>query len=183
MPKQTALGAETLQRDAAALFSFVDSIYAHCHKGDESPVYPESSLRFFGFIRELSDATKAYLNTFAGNAPSTPRLYQAYRQKLETIRSSWLEFHFLIKSTVDADTLSFPYTLVQALTERLNAIPQFKDIRFAIFHFDELNYLEVPVSDIKTTTGRLRGIVPDSPEFPRDLGLIGFPTHNLHRST
>ncbi len=176
MAKQTVLGAETLQRDAAALFSFVDSIYTHCHKeDDESPVYPESSLRFFGFIRELSDATKAYLNAFASNAPSTPRLYQAYRQKLDTIRASWLEFHFLIKSAVDADTLSFPYTLVQALTERLNTIPKFKDIRFAIFHFDELNYLEVPVSAIKTTTGRLRGIVPECPEFPRDLGLIGIP--------
>src|SRR5229473_1588125 len=112
MPKQTALGVETLQRDAAALFSFVDSICLHSYQDSESPAYLKPSVEFFDFIRELADATKAYLNAFPGNAPRDPRLYQDYRQKLETIRSSWFEFHLLIKSAVEADTLNVPYTLV-----------------------------------------------------------------------
>ena len=175
MPKQTALGVETLQRDAAALFSFVDSIFLHCYQDSESAAYLEPSLRFFRFIRDLADATKAYLNAFPANPPRDQRLYQDYRQKLETIRSGWFEFHLLIKSAVDADTLNVPYTLVEALTRRLNSIRRFEKTKFAIFHFDELNYLEIPVSEIKKTTDRLKRIIPDRPSFPADLGLIGIP--------
>jgi hypothetical protein len=169
------LGLETLQRDAAALYSFVDSICAHAYEDRRSAQYLDPSKRFFAYVRELGDGTKAYLNTFAAKAPRDRRLYQDYRQKLETIRSGWFELHELIKPAIDADTLSIPYTLVEALTRRLGQIAGFEKTGFAIFHFDELNYLEMPVSEIKKTTDRLERIIPDPPVFPERVGLIGIP--------
>jgi hypothetical protein len=38
-----------------------------------------------------------------------------------------------------------------------------------------LNYLQMPVSEIKKTTDRLERVVHDPPSFPEDLGLIGIP--------
>jgi len=172
---RTQLGIETLQRDAAALFSFVDSIGLHCYQDSESPTYLAPSVDFFKYVRELGEATKAYLNVFPSQAPGDRRLYQDYRQKLETIRSSWFELHQLIKPAADADTLNIPYTLVEALTRRLNWVQRFETTKFAILHFDELNYFEVPVSDIREATNRLRSIIPDAPAFRENLGLIGIP--------
>src|SRR5216683_4561174 len=175
MSTEMQLGVETLQRDAAALFSFVDSICLHCSGNWDSPAYLEPSIQFFNYIRELGDATKAYLNTFPSKAPKDNRLYQNYRQKLETIRSGWFDLHQLIKPAVDADTLNAPYTLIEALTRRLNRIHGFERTTFAIFHFAELNYLEVPISAIKRTTEGLNRVIPEPPLFPPYLGLIGIP--------
>ena len=102
-------------------------------------------------------------------------MYQGYRQKLEIIRSGWFWFHLFIKPAVDADTLNIPHTLIEALTRRLNLIRKFEETRFAIFHFDELNYLEIPVSGIKETVDRFSRVIPDPPPFPPSLGLIGIP--------
>jgi hypothetical protein len=175
MSTQVQLGVETLERDAAALFSFVDSVCLYCYGDPESPAYLEPSEKFFEYIRQLGDATKAYLNTFPKKKPQDPRLYRHYRQKLETIRAGWFEFHRLIKPAVDADTLHVPYTLVEALTRRLQSISKLEKTTFAIFHIDELNYLEVPVSEIHKTTERLRQVIPDRPDFPQNLGMIGIP--------
>ena len=175
MTNQVQLGAETLERDAAALFSFVDSICSYCYGDPESPAYLEPSEEFFKYIRKLGDATKAYLCTFSKKMPQHPRLYKPYRQKLETIRAGWSELHRLIKPAVDADTLNVPYTLVEALTRRLRDIRELSETKFAIFHIDELNYLEVPVSEIQKTTAGLRQVIPERPDFPANLGMIGIP--------
>jgi hypothetical protein len=90
------LDEQALQRDAGALFSFVDSICRHCHGVAESRVYLKSSKDFFEYINDLGDATKEYLSTFPSKKPNDPRLYQYYRQRLETIRSGWFEFHRLM---------------------------------------------------------------------------------------
>lgn len=175
MPGATPLHIETLQRDAAALFSFVDSVCLHCQEGPEAPAYLSPSTTFFRYIRRLGDATKAFLNAFPGSAPKDQKLYQFYRQKLETIRSGWFEFHQFIKPAVDADTLNVPYALVEALTRRLNRIPEFRKTKFVLFHFHEVNYLQVRVSEIKKTANRLASLIPDSRDFPPDLGMIGIP--------
>jgi hypothetical protein len=153
----------------------VDSICSHSYEDRRAAQYLEPSKKFFEYVRELGDGTKAYLNTFAAKAPRDRRLYQDYRQKLETIRSGWFELHELIKPAIDADTLSIPYTLIEALTRRLNRVKGFEKTNFAIFHFDELNYLEMPVSEIRKTTDRLERIIPDPPLFPEAVGLIGIP--------
>jgi len=174
MPRRAQLGVETLRIDAAALFSFVDSICQFCVDRD-SPAYLEPSKDFFKYIRDLGDATKAYLNVFSEKAPRDPRLYQGYRQKLETIRSAWFEFHQFIKPAIDADTLSMPYSLVEALTGRLNEVKDLDKTRFVLFHLDEVNYLQIRVSEVKRTADRLSIIIPDAQPFPADLGMIGIP--------
>lgn len=169
------LGVETLQRDAAGLFSFVDSVCKPCYGESRSAQYLEPSKEFFSYIRDLGDCTKAYLNQFAASVPSDIRLYYYYRQKLETIRSVWFELHRFVKSAVDADTLSIPYTLVEALTKRLNLLPGFHKTRFAILQFDEPNYLQVRVGELKQTADKLKSVIPDVSPFREDLGLIGIP--------
>jgi hypothetical protein len=140
-----------------------------------SPAYLKPSKKFFEGIRQLGNATKAYLNQFSAKAPKDSRLYQHYRQKLETIRSGWFEFHQFIKPAIDADTLNMPYPLVEALTRRLNGIDGVDKTTFVLFHFHEVNYLQVRVSEIKRTADRLTSIIPDSPPFESDLGMIGIP--------
>jgi hypothetical protein len=174
MPKQVPLGVETLQRDSTALFSFVDSICSNCSHNPEAPAYLGPSLLFFEYIHELGNATKAYLNVFPTKAPRDERLYQEYRQKLQTIRNSWVELHKLIKPVVDADTLHIPYTLIEALTRRLNLVKGFEKTSFAIFHSYQLNYFEVELSGLGKITDRLSAIIPDAPNFPK-IGLIGIP--------
>jgi hypothetical protein len=169
------VGSETLLRDATALFSFVDSICSHCDEEGRSAQYLRPSTDFFAYIHELGDGTKAYLNSFSAKAPRDKRLYQHYRQKLETVRYGWFELHELIKAAIDADTLNIPYPLVDSLSRRFCQIRGFEGTRFAIFHFDELNYLQMPISDLKNITERLENIIPDPPAFPPDLGLIGIP--------
>lgn len=175
MAEQNQLGVEALQRDASALFSFVDSVCAYCSGIYDSPAYLAPSLEFFKYIQELGVATKAYLNIFPAKAPANKLLYHPYRQKLEAIRYGWFDFHRLIKPAVDADTLSIPYTLIEALTKRLNGIAGFEDTAFAIFHFSLLNYLEVPIAQISNITEQLKRVIPDAPGFPPNLGLIGIP--------
>jgi hypothetical protein len=174
MSNRVQLSVETLRADAAALFSFIDSIRQFCVDRD-SPAYLDPSKEFFKYIRGLGDATKAYLNIFSEKAPRDPRLYQGYRQKLETIRSAWFEFHQFIKPAIDADTLSMPYPLVEALTRRLNKIKGLEKTKFVLFHLDEVNYLQIRVSEVKRTADRLATIIPDSDPFPADLGMIGIP--------
>ncbi|HVP54782.1 MAG TPA: hypothetical protein VMU45_07285 [Candidatus Eisenbacteria bacterium] len=175
MPDRTKLGVETLERDASALFSFVDSVCQFSLADSESPAYPEPSKRFFEYIKQLGDATKEYLSGFAAKRPSKPELYQYYRQRLETIRLGWFEFHLHVKAAADADTLNVPYALVEALTTRLRSVSGFDKTTFAIFHIDELNYWEIPSSAIKETTDKFKRYIPQPPRFPANTGMIGIP--------
>jgi hypothetical protein len=169
------LGVETLRNDAAALFSFVDSVCQQCEERLESPAYPQASRDFFSYIANLGRATKRFLNTFSYKAPQDPRLYIFYRGSLEVIRNGWFEFHQFIKPAVDADTLHIPFSLITALTSRFNDIKELKNTKFAVFHFNELNYLQVRVSAVKETADKLAKRIPDAPTFEPNLGMIGIP--------
>jgi hypothetical protein len=44
-----------------------------------------------------------------------------------------------------------------------------------LFHFHEVNYLQVRVSEIRRTANLLARLIPDSKGFPPELGMIGIP--------
>ena len=169
------LGKETLRNDAAALFSFVDSVCEQCDERVDSQAYPEASRDFFKYIHELGKATKAFLNVFPEKKPADVRLYRFHRNKLETIRWGWFQFHEFIKPAVDADTLHIPYSLINALTRRFSEIQGFGDTTFAVFHFNQLNYWQVRITELREAAEKLAGNIPNAPPFPSDHGLIGIP--------
>jgi hypothetical protein len=87
MPNRVQLGVETLRADAAALFSFVDSICQFSVDRD-SPAYLDPSKEFFKYVRDLGDATKAYLNVFSEKAPRDPSSRRFVLRGLSSTNSS-----------------------------------------------------------------------------------------------
>jgi hypothetical protein len=168
-------GREALRHDAASLYHFVDSICAGCDERCEFPAYLDPSLRFFKYVRELGDATKEYLDDFANHAPKDPRLYKVYRDKLYLLSSSWTALHKYIRPAVDADTLNIPSPLIDFLMRRFRSIPGFDTAAFTVFHLQQLNYLQIRASFVRSVAKKLQSLIPGAPEFPPGLGMIGIP--------
>jgi hypothetical protein len=171
--ERMSLHEETLQ-DATSLLHFVDSISLVCDDGELTAAYPQSTTKFFQYIRQLATATRTHLDKFASRIPQDLSQFPDFRRELFSIRSGWMALHSFVQATVDADTLRLPTPMVDGLLSRFRQITGFADTQFAVFHVDDLNYLQVKSSHLRTIGDDLSAIVGAS-EFPKDLGLIGIP--------
>ena len=171
---------EEVRHDAAALHRFIDSIASGCKVAGDYPSYAESSSEFFNYIHSLGEKTKAYLAQFVNGldpqiAVDDPQDFYDRAQIIRTLRLSWFELHKLVKPALDADTLHVPFPLVDALTARLRMIPGFERVRFAVLHTNQLNYFQIGARSVRDFAAEIATIVPDAPEFPKDLGIIAHP--------
>jgi len=166
---------EELRHDCSALFQFIHRITACCQERHGPQAYDKASKEFFEYLRALGDATLRYLDRFADSAPKDSDLYYTYRQELWNLRSNWTILHSFIKPATDADTLQAPTSLLQSLAYRLSTVTGFALVKFAVFHTNDLNYLQLNTNEIRELAQRLVQLFPDGPKFPDHLGLIGFP--------
>jgi hypothetical protein len=163
-----------LRHDSTSLYRFVDDICRSCGRQHGGSAYLASSVEFFNYIQELGTRTKEFLDQFPANIPAkTP--YDSYRQKLNTLRSSWNELHRFVKTAADADTLNVPFPLIAMLQRRVRTIPGFEHTDLTVFHTNVVNYFQVRASAIRNLGHQLAAIVPNAPPFPSHLGLIGIP--------
>jgi hypothetical protein len=162
------------RHDTASLHRFVSSIYKNCDPREGGKSYLPSSDEFFKYIRALGNRTLEFLETFSASITASPS-YNFHRQKLWTLRTSWFELHQYIKPAADAHTLSLPGPLIEGLLARFHELADFADTSFAVFHIDELNYLQVIASGIRGIAADMAAIIPNAPTFPEKLGLIGIP--------
>jgi len=164
---------DQLRQDAASLQQFVASIADHCERRSGASAYLEPSERFFAYVIELANSTRAYL---AKSLDSTtdPQDLLDLRSDINVLRAGWRFMHAFVKPVLDADTLRLPTSLVIGLTARLREIPQFSDIEFVVYHTDDFNYFNVKLSVLKPRADNISGLVA-GPRFPEKLGLIGIP--------
>jgi len=166
--------ADEVRHDTASLYRFVASVCAICDQREAGRCYLPASDIFLKYISHLGKRTKEFLEIFADSIPTGPT-YNLHRQKLWTLRSSWYELHQYVKPTTDAHTLSLPAPLIEGLIARFRNLPGFPDTRFAIFHIEKLNYLQVVASGIRELAQQIASIIPNPPPLPPNLGLIGIP--------
>jgi hypothetical protein len=166
---------DSVRHDATSLYRFIETICVFCSTDSEYPAYLDASTKFLSYIRDLGTATKEYLVSFPDKLPSDLADYKLYRQELATLRSAWFELHKRVKPTDDADVLHLPAPLICAVLRRLRSIPKFKDIELAVFHTEQLNYLQVVATNIRETARSIGNLIPGSKPFPAKLGLIGIP--------
>jgi len=164
---------DEIRTDATSLYRFVDAICGAARTPPSADM--AASERFFDYIKQLGDQTKAYLEHFPTKVPTSPPLVKVYRQKLTILRDCWSELHRYVKPAVDADTLNVPFALMEVLNRRLNELPQFNNVTFTVFHLQQLNYVQIRASWIKELTAKLVAHIPGAHPFPGDLGLIGIP--------
>lgn len=165
---------DEVRHDTASLYRFITSVCAICDDREGGRAYPLPSDAFLKYIRQLGDCTKLFLESFPTSIPSGST-YNFHRQKLWTLRSCWFELHQYVKPTADAHTLSLPVPLIDGLLRRFHQLPGFADTRFAVFHIEKLNYLQVIASGIRSIAQQIASVIPNAPSFPPDLGLIGIP--------
>jgi len=165
---------DEIRHDTASLYRFINSVCASCDSREAGRTYPPASDDLLAYIRELGDCTRLFLETFPATVPLDSS-YNFYRQKLLTLRSCWFELHQYIKPTADAHTLSLPGPLIEGLLRRFRQLPGFADSRFAVFHIEKLNYLQVVASGVRAIAGQMASIIPNAPSFPSNLGLLGIP--------
>lgn len=166
--------ADEVRHDTASLHRFISSVCATCEHREGGRAYPPPSDDFLKYIRQLGDCTKSFLESFPNSVPSGPT-YNFHRQKLWTLRSSWFELHQYVKPTTDAHTLSLPAPLIDGLLRRFRQLQGFAGTRFAVFHIEKLNYLQVVASGIRGIAQQIASVIPNAPSFPPGLGLIGIP--------
>ena len=90
------------------------------------------------------------------------------------IRSGWYELHQYVKPAVDADSLSIPFPLLNALRNKVSQLPGFERVQFVFYHLPEVQYLEAR-GHISGITSKLARVIPNAQPFPAKLGLIGLP--------
>src|SRR6185437_13995717 len=132
-----------------SLYRFVDSICAFCAVQNRSPAYLPASKEFLAYVHELGEKTKKYLASFHTKLPSDSSSFNVYRQALAVLRIAWSEIHRRVKPTADADTLHLPSSLLWVFVRRLRTLSAFSDADFAVFHIEQLNYLQVVAEDIR----------------------------------
>jgi hypothetical protein len=164
---------EQVRHDASSLYQFVSSITQHCDSKNPAAAYLSSSERFFKYIVELGQATKAYVKDFPGGRTQPPQFLDL-RDDIAALRGSWQFLHLFVKPALDSDTLHLPTSLIQGLIERFREIPDYADTDFAIYHTDLFNYLNVQLNVFKPIADDIAALVK-GPKFPEKLALIGIP--------
>jgi hypothetical protein len=157
---------EQVRHDASSLYQFVSSITQHCDSKNSAAAYLSSSERFFKYIIELGQATKAYVKDFPGTRTRAAQFLDV-RDDIAMLRGSWQFLHLFVKPALDSDTLHLPTSLIQGLIERFREIPGYADTEFVIYHTDRLNLFK-PIAD--KSADLVKG-----PKFPEKLALIGIP--------
>lgn len=84
---------EQLQREAASLLTFVESVSHACVPPPQSVSYSESSTKFFEYIQHLAERTKQHIAGFDRYADSEPDEFVEARAELWSLRAAWREFH------------------------------------------------------------------------------------------
>jgi hypothetical protein len=166
---------DQVRHDAASLYRFVEDICAFCSADSKYPAYLEANKKFLSHIAELGTATKEYLSSFPSKLPNSPADYKVYRQELATLRGAWSEIHKRVKPAGDADLLHLPAPLICGLLRKLRSAAEFKDVELAVFHTEQLNYLQVIATNFRDTVGRIGSMIPGSKPLPPTLGLVGIP--------
>jgi hypothetical protein len=174
------VGIDQVRHDAASLYQFIDSIASDCQRIEQYPSYTKPSKLFFTYIHDLAFATKAYVADFVNSldpasAVADPQDFYSRTQVIRTLRMSWFELHNWVKPALDADTLHFPFSLVKALTARLQSLAGFKNAEFAVLHSTQLNYFQIGARQFRDFAQEIGQIVPSAPPFPSNLGIIALP--------
>jgi hypothetical protein len=168
------MAREDVRHDAVSLYRFVESICWFCGTASESPAYLPASKKFLSSIFDLGRKTKEYLSSFHQRLPSDPKAYSVYRQILVILRYAWFEIHCRVKPVADADTLHLPWALIQVLVRRLRTLPGFATADFAVFHTEQLNFLQVVAPGMRDTISRI-AMITGAPPVSDGPGLIGIP--------
>jgi len=166
--------SETVRQESAALYRFVDSVIHRCTEIHEYPVYTPSSEEFRKYIRKLGSETKRFLKGFPASAEKDKDTARSKRRKLSTIRSGWENLHEYLQAALEADTLRVPTPLLFAIQDQINQLEDLKDLRFTVFHSDQVNYLQLPPGTVKEAADELADVTKGT-RFPLRLGLIGMP--------
>lgn len=174
-PSRAAADLDRLRHETAALYRFVQNIRDYASKTGGPRVYSEAGHRFLNHIGEIADATLLFLDRFPAAAPADASLRSSYLQKLATLQSCWETFHKFVKPAADCDTMHFPLPLVEALSHQVRQLRGFARVHFAVFHTDELTYLQLNTGRLRGLSKRLVALVPTAKIFPHELGLIGIP--------
>jgi hypothetical protein len=166
--------SETVQQESAALYRFVDSVIRRCAEVHEYPVFTPSSEEFLKHVKKLGTETKEFLKVFPSSTERDKDTARSKRRKLNSVRSGWENLHEYLQAALAADTLHVPTSLIFAIQDQINRLEDLKDLRFTVFHSDQVNYLQLPPGTVKEAADELAYIVKGS-KFPLSLGLIGMP--------
>jgi hypothetical protein len=161
-----------LRHDLTALYAFIESIVEGVVSRRNSIAYSPPAVHFLDFVSALASSSKKHLATWR---VADDEEFEDRREELGTIRATWRELHKLIKPALDADTLQVPSAVVDGIVRRFQEIPGYHETEFVLFHTAEFNYVQIRTADLRGLSAKVRAIIPDSPEFPVNLGLIGMP--------
>jgi hypothetical protein len=161
-----------LRHDLTALYTFIESIVEGVTSQRSSIAYSPAAVRFLEYVSSLAASSKKHLSSWS---VADDEEFEDRREELGTIRAAWRELHKLIKPSLDADTLQVPLAVVDGIVRRFQEIPGYNETEFVLFHTAEFNYVQIRTADLRSLSAKIRAIIPDSPEFPVDLGLIGMP--------
>lgn len=163
---------EYLRHDLTALFAFIDSITDGLATKRSVAAYGPAADLFFEFVAKLSETCKRHISAWT---VADDEEFEDRREELNTLRAAWSELHFLVKPTLDADTLQAPLAVVDGLVRRFQELPGCEKTNFALFHTSEFNYTEVRTASLGSIITKFSSIISKPPPFPPDLGLIGIP--------
>ena len=166
--------SEIALQESAALFRFVDSVIRRCSEVHQHPVYTKTSETFLTYVRTLGNETKQFLEAFPRSIEKDQDTVRSKRKKLNSIRSGWETIHEYLQSTLEADTLHIPTSLILAFQDAINKIPHLKRLKFTVFHSDQVNYIQLPPGAVKEAADNLADVIKGT-RFPLNLGLIGMP--------
>lgn len=166
--------SETARQESAALYRFIDSVIRRCAEVHEYPVYTSSSEKFLKYVKKLGAETKEFLKAFPSSVEKDKDTARSKRRKLNSVRSGWENLHEYLQAALAADTLHVPTSLIFAIQDQINKLEDLKDLRFTVFHSDQVNYLQLPPGTVKEAADELAGIIQGT-RFPLSLGLIGMP--------
>jgi hypothetical protein len=166
--------SETVRQESAALYRFIDSVIRRCAEIHEYPVYSPSSEKFLQHVKKLGAETKEFLKHFPLSVEKDKDTARSKRRKLNSVRGGWENLHEYLQAALAADTLHVPTSLIFAIQDQINRLEDLENIRFTVFHSDQVNYLQLPPGTVKEAADELADIVKGT-RFPESLGLIGMP--------
>lgn len=109
------------------------------------------------------------------NKKMAPPLAKVKLKELDLIREGLSWIYTFVKETIDADTLSIPYSLTIFLNHTATELQKPDKVSLVVLGSPDLMYYKYNLEYLRNLTNNLASIIKKYPALPSDIGILKFP--------
>jgi len=163
-----------VKSEGFCLLRLCEDLREFIRSGQARKTYLYETKGFLEHIKTSLTAIEDFVREVINNPPIAPLIKLKLRDLGEIKKGlSWL--YMLTKQTIDADSLSIPFSLTTFLNYMANNLQKTKPVSLVVIGSLDLMYYKYDLKRLRDLTRYLETRIKDYPKLSEDIGILMFP--------